>query len=376
MSEPLHTRRAQYQARAIAGLWRMLSRWPVTRLWRIAAFMGPQIYRFSKRERRVTELNLARVFPDQTAQQRKAFAIQSLQHSTATMLELGHAWMAPPEKVEASILAVHGRDKLDSARAEGRGVIVLAPHFGNWEVLNFWLSSHFPFTAMYEPPKIADLEAITRHGRERMGAQLVPTNPRGVAALLKALKRSEAIGILPDRGTRTGAVAYSRRSTGTRPTRPPCCPSWSLGPGLAWSRGWHDVFPARGSRFTFWMPTNGSTARTTRCQPPASTPAWKPRLPWTHPSTNGNTSATARSWRSSKGSPTPTISAFIEHESGMTESSPHPPNPPQDTRPPQIVYALYLAGLVTANITLLIGVIVAYVYRREAAPDCRPTTAT
>ncbi|WP_081195548.1 lysophospholipid acyltransferase family protein [Halomonas sp. BC1] len=210
MSEPLHTRRAQYQARAIAGLWRMLSRWPVTRLWRIAAFMGPQIYRFSKRERRVTELNLARVFPDQSAQQRKAFAIQSLQHSTATMLELGHAWMAPPEKVEASILAVHGRDKLDSARAEGRGVIVLAPHFGNWEVLNFWLSSHFPFTAMYEPPKIADLEAITRHGRERMGAQLVPTNPRGVASLLKALKRSEAIGILPDQEPAWGSGVFAQ----------------------------------------------------------------------------------------------------------------------------------------------------------------------
>lgn len=38
----------------------------------------------------------------------------------------------------------------------------------------------------------------------------------------------------------------------------------------------------------------------------------------------------------------------------------------EDMRPPQIIYALYLAGLVTANITLLIGVIIAYVYRREA----------
>jgi KDO2-lipid IV(A) lauroyltransferase len=125
------------------------------------------------------------------------------------MLELGHAWMAPPEKVEASILAVHGRDKLDSARAEGRGVIVLAPHFGNWEVLNFWLSSHFPFTAMYEPPKIAGLEPIIRHGRERMGAKLVPTNPRGVAALLKALKRSEAIGILPDQEPDWGSGVFA-----------------------------------------------------------------------------------------------------------------------------------------------------------------------
>ncbi|MCP1317912.1 lysophospholipid acyltransferase family protein [Halomonas sp. 707B3] len=209
MTEQATPSTTRFQARAIATLWRTLSRWPMRGLWRIAALVGPQVYRFSKRERKVTEINLKVVYPDAPASQRQSLAKQSLQHSTATMLELGHAWMAPPEKVEASILAVHGRDKLDSARAEGRGVIVLAPHFGNWEVLNFWLSSHFPFTAMYEPPKIAELEPIIRHGRERMGAKLVPTNPRGVAALLKALKRSEAIGILPDQEPDWGSGVFA-----------------------------------------------------------------------------------------------------------------------------------------------------------------------
>lgn len=209
MTEQATSPSPRIQARAIAGLWRALSRLPLRWLWRAAALVGPQVYRFSKRERQVTEINLKVVYPEASASQRKTLAQQSLQHSTATMLELGHAWMAPPEKVEASILAVHGRDKLDSARAEGRGVIVLAPHFGNWEVLNFWLSSHFPFTAMYEPPKIADLDPIIRHGRERMGAKLVPTNPRGVAALLKALKRSEAIGILPDQEPNWGSGVFA-----------------------------------------------------------------------------------------------------------------------------------------------------------------------
>lgn len=130
-------------------------------------------------------------------------------HSTATMLELGFAWMAAPRRVEASVNAVHGRELLDEARAEGRGVIVLAPHYGNWEILNFWLSSHFPFTAMYEPPKIAGLDPVIRHGRERMGASLVPTNPRGVASLLKALKRSEAVGILPDQVPSWGSGVFA-----------------------------------------------------------------------------------------------------------------------------------------------------------------------
>ncbi|HSP32071.1 MAG TPA: lysophospholipid acyltransferase family protein [Halomonas sp.] len=197
------------KASAISWLWHYLSRWPLSRLWRIASSLGPQVYRLNTRERGVTERNLQVVYPHLSPAERKALAQQSLRHSTATMLELGHAWMAEPSKVEAGILAVHGRDKLDSARAEGRGVIVLAPHFGNWEVLNFWLSSHFPFTAMYEPPKITALDPVIRHGRERMGASLVPTNPRGVAALLKALKRSEAIGILPDQEPDWGSGVFA-----------------------------------------------------------------------------------------------------------------------------------------------------------------------
>lgn len=210
MTEHATTPRKRFsQATAITWLWRRLSRWPLPRLWRFASTLGPLVHRFSKRERKVTDINLKVVYPELSDHQRTALAKQSLRHSTATMMELGYAWMAKPARIESGIVEVHGRDKLDTARAEGRGVIVLAPHFGNWEVLNFWLSSHFPFTAMYEPPKIADLEPIIRHGRERMGAQLVPTNSRGVAALLKALKRSEAIGILPDQEPDWGSGVFA-----------------------------------------------------------------------------------------------------------------------------------------------------------------------
>ena len=205
-----HTSRlATLQSRTIAGLWRFLSARRLTTLWRLARIGGPLVYRFSKRERKVTEINLAEVYPELDQEARLQLARESLIHSTATMLELGFSWMGSPQRVEASILEIHGRELLDEARAEGRGVIVLAPHFGNWEVLNFWLSGHFPFTAMYEPPKLAPLDPVIRQGRERMGASLVPTNPRGVAALLKALKRSEAVGILPDQVPSWGGGVFA-----------------------------------------------------------------------------------------------------------------------------------------------------------------------
>lgn len=203
------SRRDRLQARVVTSLWRALSGRSLSTLWRLSRYAGPLIHRLSKRERHITESNLAVVYPATDKSQRRRLARDSLTHSTATMLELGFAWMHDPERVESSIVEVHGRELLDDARAEGRGVIVLAPHFGNWEVLNFWLSGHFPFTAMYEPPKIAPLDPVIRHGRERRGAQLVPTNPRGVAALLKALKRCEAVGILPDQEPDWGSGVFA-----------------------------------------------------------------------------------------------------------------------------------------------------------------------
>lgn len=207
--EDVSSRSERYHARAITWLWQWLSRWRLGSLWRLARLLGPAVGRFSRREREVTLINLAQAYPELAKDQRRRLARHSLVHSSATMLELGFAWMGRTERIETSILAVEGRELLDEARQQGRGVIVLAPHFGNWEILNFWLSSHFPFTAMYEPPKLTELDPATRHGRERQGATLVPTNPRGVASLLKALKRSEAIGILPDQEPDWGSGVFA-----------------------------------------------------------------------------------------------------------------------------------------------------------------------
>ncbi|WP_240548611.1 lysophospholipid acyltransferase family protein [Cobetia sp. 4B] len=207
--QAMEQRLTPLKANSVACLWQRLSGLSTRQLWWLARPLARVVQLCNPRERRVTRQNLGQAFPQLDSQARARLASDSLAHSTATMLELGKVWLGDEDAVRDSILEVHGRNLLDEARAEGRGVIVLAPHFGNWEVLNFWLSSHFPFTAMYEPPKFERLDPIIRNGRERMGASLVPTNSRGVAALLKALKRAEAIGILPDQEPGRGSGVFA-----------------------------------------------------------------------------------------------------------------------------------------------------------------------
>ena len=188
----------------IGRLWRRLSTCTTARLWRLTQRIEPVYRTLAPRERRITRVNLTQAYPTLDREAHRRMVRESLTHSIATVMEFGFAWMAPPKRVEAAIKAVHGRELLDQARAGGRGVIVLAPHFGNWEVLNFWLSSHFPFTAMYEPPRIAPLDPVIRHGRERMGASLVPTTRPGRILPVEGLEAQRSHRHFARPGTRLG----------------------------------------------------------------------------------------------------------------------------------------------------------------------------
>ena len=64
-------------------------------------------------------------------------------------------WPRPPARNLELLAQVHGADLYEAARLSGRGVIVAAPHFGNWELLNQYLASRGPIAVVYRPPESA-----------------------------------------------------------------------------------------------------------------------------------------------------------------------------------------------------------------------------
>ena len=55
-----------------------------------------------------------------------------------------------------------------------------------------------PLTVMYREPKVSALSGLMASGRTRAAMTSVPADVGGVRALYRALKRGEAIGMLPD----------------------------------------------------------------------------------------------------------------------------------------------------------------------------------
>lgn len=132
------------------------------------------------------------------AAEREALVKTSLIDTMKTGCELGLAWLSPMRKSLASVVKVTGVDLVEDASKAGRGVIVLAPHLGNWELAGLYLSTLGKTTYLFKPPSLKGFEELMTQVRSRGGARLVPTNRRGVAQIFKALERAEIVGILPD----------------------------------------------------------------------------------------------------------------------------------------------------------------------------------
>jgi KDO2-lipid IV(A) lauroyltransferase len=141
-------------------------------------------------------LHQAGFLPDQ--KQRNALLSAVIAEAGKSVAELPWVWGRAYEEVIASVLACHGMEHVESARASGRGIIYLTPHLGCFEVIGLYASLHAPMTNMYSPPRQAWLDVFMRRGRERGQAKLAKADMSGVRMLYKALKRGEAIGLLPD----------------------------------------------------------------------------------------------------------------------------------------------------------------------------------
>ncbi len=184
--------------RLIFRVVQLLSVLPFGMLRGIGAVAGWVAFRLRIAERRYALTNVGLCFPELSARERCRLASRSLVESAKTLAEMPGIWSRPMSFSTGMVREERGRDVFEAARARARGVIVAAPHLGNWEIVGLYLQHLGPTTSLYRPPRQAFLGPLMQRGRSSGGARLVPVGARGVRALYDALRRGEVAGILPD----------------------------------------------------------------------------------------------------------------------------------------------------------------------------------
>ena len=119
-------------------------------------------------------------------------------------LETFAIWFKDYSKLKHWYQGCTGWEHVESALAKGKGIIFLTPHLGCFEITSLYYGHFHPITVLFRPPRQSWLMPLINQGRQRGNVSLAPANAQGVKLLLQALKRGEAIGILPDQAPHEG----------------------------------------------------------------------------------------------------------------------------------------------------------------------------
>lgn len=165
--------------------------------------------RLSPVKRHTTERNLARCYPRISAEERQRLACDSFRHYLCSILETGRNWYWPLDRLYALCDEFVGRELGEQALASGRGLVVLAPHFGAWEYLGMYLQSSPEIAILYKPPSNPGLEKALLSKRRRGGANLIPATPAGLRQLYAHLRAGKGAGVLPDQQPSTGQGRFA-----------------------------------------------------------------------------------------------------------------------------------------------------------------------
>ncbi len=178
-------------------LLRWLSRRPLWLLHALGAALGWLAYALSPSYRSRLRANAAQA--GVSVADRRA----SVAEAGRLVAELPYLWLRPAALPIGPSLAWEGRELIEAAHAEGRGIVFLTPHMGCFEVTaqaiaQDFAAGHGPITVLYRPARKAWLREMEEASRARPGLATAPATLAGVRQMIRALRRGEAVGLLPD----------------------------------------------------------------------------------------------------------------------------------------------------------------------------------
>jgi KDO2-lipid IV(A) lauroyltransferase len=178
------------------SLMRLLARCPLWLLHAAGVLLGWLGYALSPSYRARLRENAARA--GLSAAHRRA----AVGESGKLVTELPRLWLRPADVPLGETVRWAGHERMAEWARSPRGLILLTPHLGTFEICAQAYAEAFgavrPLTVLYRPARKAWLRELEETARARPHLATAPANLAGVRQMLKALRRGEAVGLLPD----------------------------------------------------------------------------------------------------------------------------------------------------------------------------------
>jgi KDO2-lipid IV(A) lauroyltransferase len=171
----------------------------VPRRWALgwARLWGRLAFDVVRMRRRVAMENLRHAFPDEDESRLVSIARAAYRGFGMTMMEVGlNAWT--PAKKILELCEVVGQEELDRTLEQGKGGILLAAHFGNWEIMGGYLALRgYPINFIVRSQRNPLVNRQLNDNRRRMEVKIIPVG-QAVRQVYRNLRDNEFVAILAD----------------------------------------------------------------------------------------------------------------------------------------------------------------------------------
>jgi KDO2-lipid IV(A) lauroyltransferase len=174
-----------------------LGRLPRPLALRLGRALGYAAYLAGWKLRRVGELNLQMAFPAMAPDERRSLLRGSIVNLGRHLAEFSRFSIATPEALRGSI-DYRGLENLETARARGRGILIITAHLGAWELVGFGLAAlGFPFSFLVRRIENPAIERAVEDIRTRLGNRTIDKR-NAARSMVVTLRSGGMLGLLAD----------------------------------------------------------------------------------------------------------------------------------------------------------------------------------
>lgn len=168
--------------------------------------LGWLFYHVSARYRNVALRNLRAAFGREKSESEiRRIAQNVFRHFARGSVEFFYLLALDRDKID-SMIELEGQENIDNALDAGRGCIALTAHYGNWELLARKLVIlGYKANVIARDSDDPGMTGMTTRIRESGGYRVFDKDQPLIGAL-RALKRNEVLGILPDQNESDGLL--------------------------------------------------------------------------------------------------------------------------------------------------------------------------
>lgn len=180
------------------ALLRLFARLPLPMIHGLGVMLGWIAYWSDKRFSQRLRSNLASIDIARDPASLRRLVRRCINETGKSVLESLAIWFRSPDSALKWVKACQGWEHVETALAAKRGIIFLTPHLGCFEITARYYASTGPISVLFKPARKGWMANLIETGRSHSRIRLAPTTMGGIRSLLKALRKGEAVGILPD----------------------------------------------------------------------------------------------------------------------------------------------------------------------------------